>query len=78
MGGGSKLSELTSILVESESAVEDAGGAKQHSPLESQRMWERQAEENVLERLDKAGLLAPSAVTAMGSVELGIALGMMR
>ena len=59
VGGGTKLSELTSILVESESAVEDAGGTKQNSPLESQRMWERQAEENVLERLDKAGLLAP-------------------
>lgn len=59
VGGGSKLSELTSMLVESESAVEDNGAGKQNSPLESQRMWERQAEENVLERLDKAGLLAP-------------------
>jgi hypothetical protein len=55
----SKLSELTSILVESEEPLEDAGGARQNSPVESQRMWERQAEENVLERLDKAGLLAP-------------------
>ena len=58
-GGGSKFSELTSILVESESEVADAGGTKQNTPLESQRMWERQAEENVLERLDKSGLLAP-------------------
>jgi len=59
VGVGSKFSELTSILVESETAVADAGGSRQNSPLESQRMWERQAEENVLERLDKAGLLAP-------------------
>ena len=59
VSGGSKLTELTSILVESESAVADAGAGKQNSPLESQRMWERQAEENVLERLDKSGLLAP-------------------
>ncbi len=59
VGGGSKYSELTSILVESETSVADAGAARQNSPLESQRMWERQAEENVLERLDKAGLLAP-------------------
>jgi hypothetical protein len=59
VGAGSKLSELTSILVESETALEDADSSKQNSPLESQRMWERQAEENVLERLDKAGLLAP-------------------
>ena len=59
VSGGSKLSELTSILIESESTVADAGGSQQNSPLESQRMWERQAEENVLERLDKSGLLAP-------------------
>lgn len=59
VGSVSKLSELTSILVESEATVEDGGAAKQNTPLESQRMWERQAEENVLERLDKAGLLAP-------------------
>ncbi|MBY0502417.1 MAG: M48 family metalloprotease [Bryobacteraceae bacterium] len=58
-GGGSKLTELTSMLIESESAVADGGGPKQNTPLESQRMWERQAEENVLERLDKSGLLAP-------------------
>jgi hypothetical protein len=58
-GSGSKLSELTSILVESEATVTDSATGKQNSPLESQRMWERQAEENVLERLDKAGLLAP-------------------
>lgn len=54
-----KHSELTSILIESESSVNDENGPRQHSPLESQRLWERQAEENVVERLGKAGLLAP-------------------
>jgi hypothetical protein len=29
------------------------------SPLESERRWEKEAEDNVLERLEKAGLLAP-------------------
>jgi len=29
------------------------------SPLESQRSWEHQAEENILDRLEKSGLLAP-------------------
>lgn len=33
--------------------------ARQLSPVLSQRSWERQAEDNVLERLTKAGLLAP-------------------
>jgi hypothetical protein len=29
------------------------------SPLESQRSWEKQAEENVIERLEKSGIIAP-------------------
>jgi hypothetical protein len=54
-----KLDELTSILVESEAAVKDEAASKDVSPLESQRFWERQAEENLLSRLEKGGLLAP-------------------
>ncbi len=54
-----KVDELTSILIESASAVEDADAPKDISPLESQRSWERQAEQNLLARLEKGGLLAP-------------------
>jgi len=54
-----RLDELTSILIDAESPVRDASGARDVSPLESQRSWERQAEENVLARLEKSGLLAP-------------------
>jgi hypothetical protein len=54
-----KWDELTQILVESDSQVEDHAALKDLSPLESQRSWERQAEENVLARLEKSGLLAP-------------------
>ena len=54
-----KVDELTSILIESASAVEDADAPKDISPLESQRLWERQAEQNLLARLEKGGLLAP-------------------
>jgi transcription antitermination factor NusG len=53
----SKWDELTKILVESGSEVQDA--SKDLSPLESQRLWERQAEENVVARLEKSGLMAP-------------------
>jgi hypothetical protein len=53
------VDELTSILIESASAVQDADAPKDISPLESQRLWERQAEQNLLARLEKGGLLAP-------------------
>ena len=65
----SKTEELTSMLIESappvrgqgESAapLRDQAAPKDVSPLESQRAWERQAEENLLGRLEKGGLLAP-------------------
>ncbi len=54
-----KLDELTSILVDQASEVKDQSAAQDSSPLESQRSWERQAEENILARLQKGGLLAP-------------------
>ena len=57
---GAKLAELTSILIESDSAVRDEDAAKDVSPLESQRSWERQAEENLIARLEKGGLVAPA------------------
>ncbi len=55
----SKLDELTAILIESDTPVQDAEPSKDASPLESQRSWEHQAEENLLARLEKGGLLAP-------------------
>jgi hypothetical protein len=54
-----RLEELTSILIDSESTVQDDSGAKDLSPLESQRSWEHQAEQNIVDRLEKGGLLAP-------------------
>ncbi|MDP9113090.1 MAG: hypothetical protein M3O20_05350 [Acidobacteriota bacterium] len=54
-----KIDELTSILVDSESGLTDRDAPKDVSPLESQRSWERQAEENLLARLEKGGFLAP-------------------
>ena len=51
--------ELTSILIEG-AAAGDQEAPKDLSPLESQRFWERQAEENVLVRLEKGGMLAPA------------------
>ncbi len=54
----SRDDELTDLKVED---VKDASPVAQDlSPLEAQRAWQQQAEDNVLERLQKAALLAPS------------------
>jgi hypothetical protein len=54
----SRDDELTDLTVED---VKDTSPTAQDlSPLEAQRAWQQQAEDNVLERLQKAGLLAPS------------------
>lgn len=63
---GAKWNELTSILVESAGAVKDDDASRDVSPLESQRSWEQQAEDNLIARLEKGGLIAPpSAVDAV-------------
>jgi len=33
------------------------------SPLQAERQWQQQAEDNVIERLTRAGLLAPEATS---------------
>jgi hypothetical protein len=54
-----KQDELTNISVEA--GVKDASAAAADpSPLEAQREWQQQAEDNVVERLEAAGLLAPA------------------
>ncbi len=53
-------SEFTEITVDSPQAVQDQSQkAQDASPIEAQREWERQAEINVLDRLQQIGLLAP-------------------
>jgi hypothetical protein len=57
-----KNSEFTQILVDSpqDSSVKDqSDAAADASPVVAERMWERQAEDNAIERLQKIGLLAP-------------------
>jgi len=58
-GSNNRMNELTSILIDAESPVRDASGGKDTSPLESQRSWEHQAEQNIADRLEKGGMLAP-------------------
>jgi hypothetical protein len=60
LSNSGRLEELASIAVEAEKPVKDDSQSVEISPLESQRSWERQAETNILERLEKSGLLAPA------------------
>lgn len=55
-----RLDELVSILVDAENPVSDDAAPQALSPEESHRVWRRQAEENVLRRLEETGLLAPA------------------
>ncbi len=50
--------ELTQVLVDS-SVKDESAAAQDASPVESLRAFQAEAEENVLERLERAGLLAP-------------------
>ena len=59
--GLNKNEEFTQILIDSPQNVNDqsAVGADA-TPVVAERMWEKQAEENAVDRLQKIGLLAPS------------------
>jgi Peptidase family M48 len=50
-------SEMTSVQVDG--VVIDPSAARDSGPVESSRVWERMAEDNVLDHLQKIGLLAP-------------------
>ncbi|HEV2423409.1 MAG TPA: hypothetical protein VGZ29_01130, partial [Terriglobia bacterium] len=53
-------SQMTRIEVDSSSEVRDSSeSAGDSSPVASERAWQEQAQDNVLDRLQKAGLLAP-------------------
>jgi len=49
--------ELTQIRVDS--VKDDTPSAQDASPLAAEREWQQQAEDNVIERLERSGLLAP-------------------
>jgi hypothetical protein len=53
-------SELTRVLVDAPNDVQDASqSSTDSSPVASEREWQKEATQNVLDRMVKAGLLAP-------------------
>jgi peptidase M48-like protein len=60
VGRAKQEQELSKILVESSLPVKDqAESANDYSPLQAQRSWDLQAENNVVDRMERLGLLAP-------------------
>src|SRR5438309_972482 len=60
VGKSNAQNELTALVVDTDTGVKDSvdepGGM---TPVGSLRAWERQAEDNVIQRMEKAGLIAP-------------------
>jgi Peptidase family M48 len=60
VGRAKQEQELSKILVESDQPVKDqAESGNDYSPLQAQRTWDLQAEDNVVDRMERLGLLAP-------------------
>jgi Peptidase family M48 len=58
VGSSSKEEELSKILVETPVTDESKTG-NDLSPIQAQRSWDRQAEDNLSDRLERIGLMAP-------------------
>jgi Peptidase family M48 len=60
LGQSKQEQELSKILIESQTPVKDQSTtANDINPVMAQRSWDRQAEDNVVDRLERLGLLAP-------------------
>jgi len=58
LGSASQEQELSKILVETP-MQDDSKTSNDVSPIQAQRSWDRQAEDNVTDRLERIGLMAP-------------------
>ena len=60
LGHSMQEQELSKILIESQTPVKDqTTTANDFNPVMAQRNWDRQAEDNVVDRLERLGMLAP-------------------
>jgi hypothetical protein len=58
VGNASKEEELSKILVETP-VNDDTKTANDLSPIQAQRSWDHQAEDNITDRLERIGLMSP-------------------
>jgi hypothetical protein len=60
LGQAREEEELSKVMVESPTSVDDQTKTTNDlTPVQAQRSWDRQAEDNVTDRLERMGLLAP-------------------
>jgi hypothetical protein len=60
LGHAGDEQELSKLIVEAPTPIRDlTEAANDYSPLQAERAWERQAETNVTDHLERQGLLAP-------------------
>jgi hypothetical protein len=60
LGHASEEQELSKVSVEAATPVKDqTETANDYSPFQAERAWSRQAEDNVMDRLERLGLMAP-------------------
>ncbi len=59
VGKTDQSNEMTALIVESEKVKDGGDPVEDNSPVLNLRAWERQAEDNVVARMTKAGLMAP-------------------
>ena len=61
LGHAHREEELNKVVVETPTGITDQSeGANDYSPIQAERAWDRQAEDNIAERLEQQGLMAPS------------------
>ena len=61
LGHSQQEEELSKILVEGPTAIKDqTTTANDLSPLQAQRSWDLQAEDNIADRMERLGLMAPA------------------
>jgi hypothetical protein len=58
LGHASQEQELSKILVETP-VQDDTKNANDLTPVQAQRSWDRQAEDNLIDRLERIGLISP-------------------
>ena len=59
LGGVHHEAEFSDILVDSPAVQDDSTTAQDKTPVEAERMWEQEAEENTVDTLVRDGLIAP-------------------
>jgi Peptidase family M48 len=58
-GGSSPEQVLTKLMIDGPLTVRDQSSTDDYSPISAERFWARQAEDNIIDSLERQGLMAP-------------------